>query len=134
MFGLGWGLQPCILNRVLGRASLPPLLVTFGLSVLLPNALFEGLSADHQGDLIACIQQSLPNTQLRSTVYDGKHIVVRRFRSLTQGWGIGMQRLQINCVCRVAPFDHIASDVTLGFHFLASHEVERFDKVWPDFY
>lgn len=32
MFGLGWALQRFVLNRVLGKDILPPLLVTFGLS------------------------------------------------------------------------------------------------------
>lgn len=46
MFGLGWLLQSAILNRVLGKDILPPLLVTFGLSVALQNGLLEGFSAD----------------------------------------------------------------------------------------
>ncbi|GGL57998.1 branched-chain amino acid ABC transporter permease [Wenxinia marina] len=46
MFGLGWALQRVVLNRVLGTDILPPLLVTFGLSVVLQNALLEGFSAD----------------------------------------------------------------------------------------
>jgi branched-chain amino acid transport system permease protein len=48
MFGLGWALQRHVLNRVLGPDILPPLLVTFGLSVVLQNALLEGFSADSQ--------------------------------------------------------------------------------------
>jgi branched-chain amino acid transport system permease protein len=46
MFGLGWALQRYVLNRVLGRDILPPLLVTFGLSVALQNGLLEAFSAD----------------------------------------------------------------------------------------
>jgi branched-chain amino acid transport system permease protein len=46
MFALGWLLQRGILNRVLGGDILPPLLVTFGLSVVLQNAMLEGFSAD----------------------------------------------------------------------------------------
>ncbi len=46
MFGLGWLLQTAVLNRVLGRDVLPPLLVTFGLSVALQNGLLEAFSAD----------------------------------------------------------------------------------------
>lgn len=46
MFALGYGLQKYMLNRVLGEDILPPLLVTFGLSVVLQNALLEGFSAD----------------------------------------------------------------------------------------
>lgn len=48
MFGVGWVLQRHVLNRVLGPDILPPLLVTFGLSVVLQNALLEGFSADSQ--------------------------------------------------------------------------------------
>jgi branched-chain amino acid transport system permease protein len=46
MFGLGWLLQAQILNRTLGPDILPPLLVTFGLSIVIQNALLEGFSAD----------------------------------------------------------------------------------------
>lgn len=46
MFGLGWALQRYVLNRVLGRDILPPLLVTFGLSVALQNGLLQAFSAD----------------------------------------------------------------------------------------
>ncbi len=48
MFALGWGLQRLVLNRTLGDDILPPLLVTFGLSIALQNALLEGFSADSQ--------------------------------------------------------------------------------------
>lgn len=46
MFGFGYLLQTHLLNRVLGEDILPPLLVTFGLSVVTQNALLEGFSAD----------------------------------------------------------------------------------------
>jgi len=48
MAGIGYVLQRGILNRTLGTDILPPLLVTFGLSVILQNALLEGYSADPQ--------------------------------------------------------------------------------------
>jgi branched-chain amino acid transport system permease protein len=48
MFALGWALQRYVLNRVLGKDILPPLLVTFGLSVALQNGLLEAFSADSQ--------------------------------------------------------------------------------------
>ncbi|MBS1302755.1 branched-chain amino acid ABC transporter permease [Loktanella sp. SALINAS62] len=48
MFGFGWVLQRLVLNRVLGEDILPPLLVTFGLSIVLQNALLEGFTADSQ--------------------------------------------------------------------------------------
>jgi branched-chain amino acid transport system permease protein len=43
---LGYALQRGILNRTLGKDILPPLLVTFGLSVIIQNALLEGFTAD----------------------------------------------------------------------------------------
>ncbi|MCF2873007.1 branched-chain amino acid ABC transporter permease [Octadecabacter sp. G9-8] len=48
MAGIGYVLQRGILNRTLGDDILPPLLVTFGLSVILQNALLEAYSADPQ--------------------------------------------------------------------------------------
>ncbi len=46
MFGIGYVLQRVVLNRVLGEDILPPLLVTFGISVVLQNAMQEAFSAD----------------------------------------------------------------------------------------
>jgi len=46
MFGIGWLLQRHVLGRTLGADILPPLLVTFGLSIALQNALLQGFSAD----------------------------------------------------------------------------------------
>ena len=46
MAGLGYVLQRGVLNRTLGPDILPPLLVTFGLSVIIQNALLEAYTAD----------------------------------------------------------------------------------------
>ena len=46
MMGFGYALQRLILNRTLGKDLLPPLLVTFGLSVILQNSLLAGFTAD----------------------------------------------------------------------------------------
>ncbi len=46
MYVVGWALQFLVLNRTIGDDILPPLLVTFGLSVVIQNALLEGFSAD----------------------------------------------------------------------------------------
>lgn len=46
LFGVGFALQHFVLNRTLGRDILPPLLVTFGLSIIIQNALLQGFSAD----------------------------------------------------------------------------------------
>ncbi len=48
MFCLGWVIQKAVLNRTLGDDILPPLLVTFGLSIAIQNGLLEGFSADSQ--------------------------------------------------------------------------------------
>ena len=48
MFAIGYALQRLLLNRTLGRDILPPLLVTFGLSIIIENALLEAFSADSQ--------------------------------------------------------------------------------------
>lgn len=48
MAGLGYALQRLVLNRTMGEDILPPLLVTFGLSVILQNTLLMGYSADPQ--------------------------------------------------------------------------------------
>lgn len=45
---LGYILQRFMLNRTMGDDILPPLLVTFGLSVIIQNALLETYSADPQ--------------------------------------------------------------------------------------
>ena len=46
MAAIGYVLQRGVLNRTLGPDILPPLLVTFGLSVIIQNALLETYTAD----------------------------------------------------------------------------------------
>jgi branched-chain amino acid transport system permease protein len=46
MFAAGYALQALVLNRTLGQNILPPLLVTFGLSIIIQNGLLEAFSAD----------------------------------------------------------------------------------------
>jgi branched-chain amino acid transport system permease protein len=48
LFAFGYALQHVLLNRTLGRDILPPLLVTFGLSIIIQNGLLETFSADSQ--------------------------------------------------------------------------------------
>ena len=45
-FGFGWLLQRHVLNGTLGRDPLPSLVVTFGLAIVIQNALLELFSAD----------------------------------------------------------------------------------------
>lgn len=46
MFAFGWALQYYLLNRTLGKDVLAPLLVTFGLSIVIQNGLLETFTAD----------------------------------------------------------------------------------------
>jgi branched-chain amino acid transport system permease protein len=48
LFAFGYALQHFLLNRTLGRDIMPPLLVTFGLSIIIQNGLLEVFSADSQ--------------------------------------------------------------------------------------
>jgi branched-chain amino acid transport system permease protein len=43
---IGYAVQRGVLNRTLGKDILPPLLVTFGFSVIIQNGLLQGFSAD----------------------------------------------------------------------------------------
>jgi len=49
MIGIGYVLQRGLLNFTLGTDDTRPILVTFGLSVIIQNALLMGFSADTQG-------------------------------------------------------------------------------------
>jgi branched-chain amino acid transport system permease protein len=46
MAAVGYALQRLVLNTLLGRGILPAVLVTFGLSIVIQNALLEAFSAD----------------------------------------------------------------------------------------
>src|SRR5579864_4109685 len=48
LFVFGFALQYVLLNRTLGRDLLPPLLVTFGLSIIIQNGLLQLFSADSE--------------------------------------------------------------------------------------
>jgi branched-chain amino acid transport system permease protein len=61
MFALGYALQALLLNRALGRNILPPLLITFGLSIIVQNGLLETFSADTRRLDVGALQSaSLP--------------------------------------------------------------------------
>jgi branched-chain amino acid transport system permease protein len=45
-FAFGYVLQLAVLNRTLGEDLLPPMIVTFGLAIVIQNGLLEGFSAD----------------------------------------------------------------------------------------
>lgn len=46
MAAIGYGLQRAVLNRVIGADPMSPLLVTFGISIILQNALLQVFSGD----------------------------------------------------------------------------------------
>ena len=48
MFVVGYLLQKRLLNQTLGKDILPPLLVTFGISIIIQNGLLETFTADSQ--------------------------------------------------------------------------------------
>ena len=61
MFAVGYALQSTLLNRALGRNILPPLLITFGLSIIVQNGLLETFSADTRRLDVGALQSaSLP--------------------------------------------------------------------------
>ena len=61
MFAAGYVLQSILLNRALGRNILPPLLITFGLSIIVQNGLLETFSADTRFLNVGTLQSaSLP--------------------------------------------------------------------------
>lgn len=58
MFAIGWALQFLVLNRTIGDDILPPLLVTFGLSVVIQNGLLEGFSADSRRISVGALESA----------------------------------------------------------------------------
>ncbi len=66
---IGYGLQRFVLNRTLGDDLLPPLLVTFGLSVIIQNGLLAAFTADSQKLQAGGIE--VATMQLFSGVYVG---------------------------------------------------------------
>jgi branched-chain amino acid transport system permease protein len=61
---VGYALQRWVLNGTLGKDPLPSLVVTFGLSIVVQNALLEGFSADPRSlDSAGLSTMSLPLTE-----------------------------------------------------------------------
>ena len=56
LFLAGFALQHVLLNRTLGGDLLPPLLVTFGLSIIIQNGLLQIFSADSQRLRVGAIE------------------------------------------------------------------------------
>ncbi|MGH8688333.1 MAG: branched-chain amino acid ABC transporter permease [Burkholderiales bacterium] len=106
MAALGYVLQRTVLNRTLGKGLLPPLLVTFGLSVVVQNLLLQGFSADSQ----ALRAESLTTASLRL----GESIAVGWFplgvfvAALAMGLGLQLlfSRTAFGRVLRATSDDH----------------------------
>ena len=49
MFGMGYVIQRLLVNFSMGSGPLPPLLITFGLAVVIENGLLKGFTADSRG-------------------------------------------------------------------------------------
>ena len=62
---IGYALQRGLLNRTLGDDLLPPLLVTFGLSIIIQNGLLELFTADSRKLQAGAIE--IQTFQLRRT-------------------------------------------------------------------
>jgi branched-chain amino acid transport system permease protein len=82
LFAAGYLLQRGVLNRVMRGGELPPVLVTFGLSIVLQNVLLELFTADSQGLDAGTVEDS----SIRLT--DG--IAVGHFPLLTLATGVAV--------------------------------------------
>lgn len=60
MFLLGYLLQTLLINRMMARGSEPALLVTFGLSIIIQNALLLIFTADAQRLIVSFQSKSIP--------------------------------------------------------------------------
>jgi len=70
MFALGYALQRGLLNQTLSGGLLPPLLVTFGISIIIQNGLLQGFGAyDHRLQVGAIETASLRFPGLSVGVY-----------------------------------------------------------------
>jgi branched-chain amino acid transport system permease protein len=93
MAALGWVLQRTLFNRLVGHSELAPMLVTFGLSIIVHNALQELFSADFQtldagAARVASVEVAgvhlgllpLATLVLAALVYAGVHALMRHTR------------------------------------------------------
>jgi branched-chain amino acid transport system permease protein len=82
LFATGYLLQRGVLNRVMRGGELPPVLVTFGLSIVLQNVLLEVFTADSRGLDAGTIE----DTSIRLT----DRIAVGHFPLLTLATGVAV--------------------------------------------
>ena len=102
MFVLGFVLQRLVLERVLGGDILPPLLVTFGLSIVIQNGLLLGYGADSR--------------RLQAGAFESSSVV------LAPGLSVGLAPLTalVTAVAAVALLQLIFYRTSLGRAFRAT--------------
>jgi branched-chain amino acid transport system permease protein len=102
MFALGFVLQRLVLERVLGDDILPPLLVTFGLSIVIQNGLLLGYGADSR--------------RLQAGAFESSSVV------LAPGLSVGLAPLTalVTAVAAVALLQLIFYRTSLGRAFRAT--------------
>jgi branched-chain amino acid transport system permease protein len=82
LFAFGYALQRVVLNRTLGRDIMPPLLVTFGLSIIIQNGLLQVFSADSQRLNAGAIETH--------SVHLGAEVAVGTVQLVTFGSAVGV--------------------------------------------
>ena len=102
MFALGFVLQRLVLDRVLGNDILPPLLVTFGLSIVIQNGLLLVYGADSQ--------------RLQAGAFESSSV------TLAPGWSVGLAPLiaLITAIAAIALLQFIFYRTSLGRAFRAT--------------
>jgi branched-chain amino acid transport system permease protein len=105
MFGLGYLLQRLLINRTIGPDILPPLLVTFGLSILIQNGLLEVFSADSRALQIGDL--AIASIRLFSGVTVGTFplIVFATAVALTAGVSLLFSRTSVGMALRATSDD-----------------------------
>jgi branched-chain amino acid transport system permease protein len=88
MFGIGYLLQRVLLNRTIGPDILPPLLVTFGLSIMIQNGLLEVFTADSQALQVG--ELSTASLALGGGITIGVFPLIVFLVSLVLTWGISL--------------------------------------------
>jgi len=91
MFFLGWLLQSALVNRVLGKDPMPPLLLTFGLSIVTQNGMVMAFGANTRSITTGALQSRnvellgmhlgvlpLLTTFLAIAVFVGLEVVMKR--------------------------------------------------------
>ena len=88
MAALGYALQAGLLNRTLGPDILPPLLVTFGLSIVVQNGLREVFTADARSLQIGELQTA--SLQLGESIAIGLFPLLVFVVAILLTWGVSL--------------------------------------------